>query len=103
MSSHTRNITLAYIQAKTPLERNVYIAPPEDMGIPSTEELEVVKLPYGILESGLYWYLPYTDDHTDQLDMRIARADPFLLFKYENGHLEGMVLLQGDASFIVGA
>ena len=72
MPSHTsyvRDISQAYVQSQTHLERLVYLRPPKEMGIAS-DELPLARKPlYGIPESGLHWFLTYHGHHLDRLNM----------------------------------
>lgn len=103
MSCHTRDITQAYTQSVTSLERDVYIRPPVELNLPKEKVLKVVKPLYGIPESGLHWYLTYMEHHTDRLGMSRSRADPCLLFRHDFDRLSAMVILQVDDSLIAGS
>lgn len=46
--SYIRDVTQAYIQSKTSLERNVYLQPPSGMNLSSEKVLLAIKLLYGI-------------------------------------------------------
>lgn len=59
MLTYTRDVTQAYIQFKTELEREVYIRAPKEPFFPQGQVLRVVKPLYGIPESGINWYLTY--------------------------------------------
>lgn len=54
-----RDISQAYLQSDTSLEREVCIYPPPELGLPDETVLKVMKPLYGIPESGLRWYLTY--------------------------------------------
>lgn len=54
LSLHVWDITPAYIQSSTSLEQDVLIKAAEEMGIPLSSGLKVVKSPYDIPETGLY-------------------------------------------------
>lgn len=51
LSAHSSDVAQAYIQSKSPFERNVYIRPSKQMGIPSDHVVKVVKPLSGISES----------------------------------------------------
>lgn len=67
-TTYTRDITLAYVQSHTPLERDVYIRTPTELGLGPGQVLKVVKPLYGNPESGLLWYLTYLAHHLEVLD-----------------------------------
>lgn len=46
---YTRDLTQTYVQSRTPLEKDVYIRPPPEMGVQSGQVLKVVNPLYGIL------------------------------------------------------
>lgn len=54
MTVYTRDVTQAYVQPTTRLERDVYLRPPPVMGLPVNIILQIMKPLYGIPESGLY-------------------------------------------------
>lgn len=100
----TRDITQAYVQSRSRLERPVFIKPPKEMNLPKDTVLRVVRPLYGIPESGLHWYLTYLDHHVGRLGMKQSRADPCFLMKHrEDGTIDGVVVLQVDDSLIVGS
>ena len=95
---YTRDITQAYIQSHTDLERDVYIRAPKELGLQPGFVLKVVRPLYGIPESGLHWYLTYLSHHLETLGMHRATADPCVLIKRSNNEIEGLILLQVDDS-----
>lgn len=102
MESYTRDITQAYVQSNTMLERNVYIKAPPELDLPDGFVLKVVKPLYGIPESGLHWYLTYLTHHLDTLHMTRSKSDPCVLIKRSKGQLEGLILLQVDDTLGLG-
>ena len=60
---YNRDMPQAYVQAKTPLERTIYLEAPEEMGLQPDECLLVIRPLYGILESDLHWFLTFQDHH----------------------------------------
>lgn len=95
-TTYTRDVTQAYIQSKTNLEREVYIRAPKELGLPADYVLKVEKPLYGIPESGLHWYLTYLSHHVDNLGMNRARTDPCLLYRHKDNEIDGIILLQVD-------
>lgn len=98
MVPYTRDITQAYIQSHTELERTMYIRATKDLGLPDGYVLQVEKTLYGIPESGLNWYLTYLSHHLETLEMSRAKADPCVIFKGSHGILDGLILLKVDVS-----
>ena len=98
----SRDITQAYVQSNTKLERQVYIKAPKEMGLPDGWVLKIMKPLYGIPESGLHWYLTYLDHHLNELNMKRTRTDPCVLVKHRDGTLDGFIVLQVDDSLGFG-
>ena len=102
LKGYVRDVTQAYIQSHTHLERDVFIKAPSELDLPPGHVLRVVKPLYGIPESGLHWYLTYLAHHLDTLGMTRSRVDPCLLIKQGNNGLDGFILLQVDDSLGFG-
>lgn len=102
MTLYTRDITQAYVQSRTKIERTVHLRPPMEMGLSEGVVLKVVKPLYGIPESGLHWYLTYLEHHMTKLGMRRSRTDPCLLLGTDADGLRGMIILQVDDSLGLG-
>ena len=93
MNKYTRDITQAYIQSRSQLEREVYIRAPTELGLEPCYVLHVVKPLYGIPESGLHWYLTYLAHHLGTLHMFRSKCDPCVLIRRSNNTLDGLILL----------
>lgn len=102
LSCHTRDITKAYTQSVTSLERDAHNRLPPEISITSEKLLKLVKPLYEALESGLHWYLIYMEHQTGKLGICRSRADPFLPYKHNDGELECIVILQVAGSLIDG-
>ena len=102
MDLYTRDITQAYIQSHTELEREVYIKAPPELGLAPGYVLKVVKPLYGIPESGLHWYLTYLTHHLENLGMTRTKADPCVLVKRKGNTIDGVIMLQVDDSLGFG-
>lgn len=94
-----RDITQAYTQATTRLNRVFYIRPPPEIGFPPGTILRVIKPLYGIPESGNHWYGTYHKHHTEKLNMATSTFDPCLL--HTTGDDFGLVGLQTDDTLIL--
>jgi Reverse transcriptase (RNA-dependent DNA polymerase) len=101
--AYVRDITQAYLQASSELERAVFLKPPVEMELPENMVLRAIKPLYGIPESGLHWFLTYSDHHKTILHMRQSMVDKCLFYKRGNeGELPAVTTLQVDDSFGVG-
>ena len=82
-----RDISQAYVQSATQLNRTFYVRPPTEltrqMGLPDGSILRVVKPLYGVPEAGNHWFKTYHDHHTHNLDMVQSTYDPCLLHSTE--------------------
>ncbi|POS85141.1 hypothetical protein EPUL_004318 [Erysiphe pulchra] len=76
-----RDITQAYVQASTSLNRRVIVRPPRDIShqFPVDKLLLMLKPLYGIPESGNHWWNTYHKYHLQRLLMRSSTFDPCLL------------------------
>lgn len=102
MTECTRDFTQAYIQPKTPLERQVFIRPHAELGLEHGHILCVVQPLYGIPKSGLNWYLTYLEHHLKVLNMTRTKEIPCVLIRQTNDELDGMVILQVEDSLGIG-
>lgn len=93
MEAYTREVTQAYIQSKTPLERPVYVRKPDKLGIYPLHVIRVVGLLHKIPESGLHLYLTYLAYHLEVLNIKRSKEDSCVLVYYDNGTLDRLVLL----------
>lgn len=100
--SHTayiRDVSQAYIQSHSVLDRTVYLKPPEEMNLGNNEVLLVKKPLYGIPESGLHWFLTYQSHYKQMLKMHETRGDKCMLYRHTEKFLDGLTILQVDDSF----
>eukprot|EP00171_Calliarthron_tuberculosum_P000888 IDg888t1 len=102
----SRDITQAFAQSDTPLQRKVYVRPPkgeklllERIGVPSGSLLHAVKPGYGLPESPGYWWQTFKKWHEDDLGMKPTSLDPCLFYKVVNSVLEGVEVTQVDDTF----
>lgn len=89
-----RDVTEAYIQSRSVLERNVFIKAPSEKGLLPETALRVDKSLYGMQKAGLNWYLTYLSHHIDELGVKKSRIDHCVPLKRQNGQLTGDVPLQ---------
>jgi hypothetical protein len=92
-----RDITQAYVQSTTRLNRPIYIRPPieliKQLNLVEDAILQVIKPLYGVPESGNHWFETYHSHHIDALSMKQSTFDHCLL--YSNDPF-GVVGLQTD-------
>lgn len=69
MQTFSQDITQEYVQNSSKFERDVYISPPPELRLPSDIVLKIVRLLYGVPESGFHWYLPFLDHHDGNFKM----------------------------------
>jgi hypothetical protein len=103
-SVYVRDISQAYVQSTTHLNRDFYVRPPPEIdNILHLEKgtiLKVIKPLYGIPEAGNHWFRTYHRHHTDKLNMAESSFDPCLL--YTHGTAFGVVGLQTDDTLFFG-
>lgn len=99
---YLRDITQAYTQSLTRLNRHIYIrAPPELarlLGVPVETIVRVLQPLYGIPESGNHWYQTYHSHHINALAIEQSTYDACLLYSKEPF---GVVGLQTNDTLIV--
>ncbi|RAL67593.1 hypothetical protein DID88_008346 [Monilinia fructigena] len=95
---YLRDITQAYTQSTTTLNRPIYMEAPKEVGLEDGYVLYVIKPLYGIPEAGNHWFGTYHNHHRDKLNMTQSTYDPCLL--YSNDSI-GIVGLQTDDTLIV--
>ena len=93
---YTRDITQAYLQSHSSLERCIYLKPPLELNLSDEFVLRAIKPLYGLPESGLHWFLTYQGHHLNRLRMSKTRMDPCLLYLRNGNRLSGVTALQVD-------
>lgn len=92
-----RDISQAYVNAATQLNREIFVWAPEGSGMDG-KVLKVLRPLYGIPESGNHWFGTYHRHHTDKLHLRESTFDPCLLTSND-----AIVGLQTDDTLICGS
>ncbi|KAI0991737.1 hypothetical protein K3495_g16450, partial [Podosphaera aphanis] len=96
---YLRDISQAYVQSTTNLNRDFYVRPPfelrEKLGLRDDMILKVIKPLYGIPEAGNHWFRTYHNHHTRNLKMNESAFDPCLLWCHKPDSF-GIVGLQTD-------
>lgn len=101
-SAFLRDITKAYTQSNSRLEREVYIRPPAKMEMEAGTVRKVIKPLYGISESGLHWYLTYLEHHLTRLGIVRSTVDPCVLIRTHGSMLKCAIVVQVVDSFGLG-
>jgi hypothetical protein len=98
-----RDVTQAYIQSTTHLNRDFYIRIPSDLQrfFPGCEFLKVERPLYGIPEAGNHWFRTYHEHHVKQLAMETSTYDPCLLHCRDPKQGFGIIGMQTDDTLIV--
>jgi hypothetical protein len=101
---YLRDITQAYVQSTTTLNRLILAHLPEEMQdqyLPDT--IMIVRKPlYGIPEAGTHWWATYYKHHKEKLSMTTSSYDPCLLITTKKG-IFGVVGMQTDDTLILGS
>ena len=91
---YLRDITQAYVQSTSDLNRDFYIRPPVELikllDAPADCILKVMKPLYGAPEAGNHWFAIYHAHHLDRLGMTESTYDPCLLYRTDPLGLVGM-------------
>ena len=104
---YLRDISQAYVQSTTNLNREFYVRPPremaEELGIGSDNVLKVLKPLYGVPEAGNHWFKTYHTHHVKELGIEQSTYDPCLLHCKEPFGLVGLqtddTLFLADSAF----
>lgn len=99
---HSTDITQAYIQARVPLESDVYIRSLLETNLSEGLDLKMENHFTGPPESWQYWYLTCVEHHTKKLVLKRSCADHCLLFKEDGTSSEALDILEVDNILIVG-
>lgn len=93
-SLYLRDISQAYVQSETCLNRDFFVRPPRELQLKDGLILKVIKPLYGVPEAGNHWFNTYHRYHVQKLQMKESTYDPCLLYTNTNGF--GVVGLQTD-------
>lgn len=100
---YLRDITQAYVQSKTELNRTILARPPKEKlaYLPKNTIMRVKKPFYGIIEAGTHWYNTYHKHHCEKLSMSTSTYDPCLLICTKPS-LIGILGIQTDDTIFLG-
>src|SRR6266702_1123658 len=82
---YLRDISQAYIQSNTYLNRDIFIRPPHELNLQPGTILQVVKPLYGVPEARNHWFKTYHQHHINRLKTEQSTYDPCLLYTQSNG------------------
>jgi hypothetical protein len=101
---YLRDITQAYVQSTTMLNRLIFAYPPKEMQDQyPPDTIMIVRTPlYGIPEAGTHWWATYHRHHKEKLSMVTSSYDPCLLITTEKGTF-GVVGMQTDDTLFLGS
>ena len=107
MKLYLRDITQAYVQSTSKLNRDFYIRPPLELisllGAKSDCIVKVMKPLYGVPEAGNHWFAIYHTHHKEKLGMTKSTYDSCLFFRSEPLGIVGMqiddILILADNNF----
>jgi hypothetical protein len=93
-----RDITQAYMQSSTTLQRMILAHLPKEIEhtYPRDTLMVVVKPLYRIAEAGTHWWATYSKHHKEKLLMTTSTYDPCLLITATKGASFGLVGMQTD-------
>jgi hypothetical protein len=97
-----RDITQAYVQSQTKLNRIVLAHPPKEIAhvYPEGTIMVVVKPLYGLAEAGTHWWATYNKHHREKLMMTTSTYDPCFLITTSKDKF-GVVGMQTDDTIIL--
>lgn len=101
MDLYTRDITQAYTQSKTLLNREIYVRPRNGWAEKGTLWKVILPL-YGLAETGTHWFQTYHQHHENRLGMVNSTFDMCLLHTNETDSVFAVVGLQTDDTLILG-
>lgn len=100
---YLRDVTQAYVQSTSELNRDFYIRPPPELilllGTKANFIVKVMKPLYGVSEAGNHWFVTHHTHHKDKLVMKESIYDPCLL--YSSGLASSIVGMQTDDTLIL--
>ena len=87
---YLRDISQAYVQSTTNLNREFYVRPPRELSITNDSILKVLKPLYGVPEAGNHWYKTYLSYYIKYLYINQSIYDPCLLYSNEPFRVVGL-------------
>ena len=94
---YIRDISQAYVQSKSYLNRRFYVKPPKELDLGNGNILRVLRPLYGVPEAGTHWFRTYHAHHINELKLLTSAYDPCLLY-----NKDAVVALQTDDTLFLG-
>jgi hypothetical protein len=99
---YLRDVTQAYTQSETLLNRDFYVRPPPELQEALDSDIvKVVRPLYGIPEAGNHWFRTYHKHHVNRLGMMTSTFDPCLLHCVNPEQGFGIIGMQTDDTLIL--
>ncbi len=99
-----RDITQAYVQSRSKLNRRILVRPPPEivrlLKLTEDQLIEIFLPLYGVPESGNHWWVAYSTHIKTKLGMESSTYDPCLMITKEGPF--GMVCIQVDDTLYAG-
>lgn len=76
----TRDVSQAYMQSGTTVQRTIFVRPPSVLALPIETLLRVEKSLHGLPEAGVYWFQTYHSHHKDILSLKPSSLDTCFLY-----------------------
>ena len=92
----TRDVTKAFVQSTSTLNRPVFMRAPREMKFPVGKVVKVISPLYGMPESPMHWFTTYLNHQKNRLGMNQVPIDPHLLYQTKDGLLQALLTLQVD-------
>ncbi len=77
----TEDISQAYMKSASELFREVYLRPNPQLHIPAVCVLKLLRLLFGLADSGDYWHAKFSIHLTDDLGMKAVASDMLLFLR----------------------
>ena len=98
---YLHDITQAYVQSSTSLNRQFFIRPPPICGLQNSSIMKVIKPLYGVSEVGAHWFNTYYTHHINKLSIMESTYDSCLIYTDGNDKRFGVISLQTDDTLIL--
>jgi hypothetical protein len=83
-SLYLRDISQAYVQSTTRLNRDFFVRPPQELKLEKGSILKVIKPLYSVPEARNHWFNTYHRHHQDKLHIKESTYNSCLLYTNEN-------------------
>ncbi len=99
----TRDVTQAYTQSSTRINRPIFVRAPPELGLSDDKILQINSPFYGIPEAGVHWFTTYLKHHVEKLGMTSSSHDLCLLYTTDSqSSVRGITCLQTDDTLSAG-